>query len=52
MYVNIVYGSLTDKKEKKNFLIYKEIQKGTVAKLYITNGLLIYDLKSAHFLIY
>jgi hypothetical protein len=25
------------------FLMYKEIQKGAVAKLYMTNGLLIYD---------
>jgi hypothetical protein len=31
-----------DKKEKKYFLIYKEIQKGGVAKSYMTNGLLIY----------
>jgi hypothetical protein len=28
---------------KKNFLIYKEIQKGAVAKSYMTNSLLIYD---------
>jgi hypothetical protein len=34
---------ISDKKEKKIFLIYKEIQKGAVAKSYITNGLLIYD---------
>jgi hypothetical protein len=33
----------TDKKEKNVFLIYKEIQKGAVAKSYMTNGLLIYD---------
>ncbi len=33
----------TDKKENKSFLIYKEIQKGAVTKLYMTNGLLIYD---------
>ncbi len=31
----------TDKKAKKNFLIYKEIQNGAVAKSYMTNGLLI-----------
>jgi hypothetical protein len=31
------------KKEKEKFLIYKEIQKGAVAKSYMTNGLLIYD---------
>ncbi len=33
----------TDKKENKIFLIYKEIQKGVVAKSYMTNGLLIFD---------
>jgi hypothetical protein len=32
----------TDKKEKKIFLIYKEIQNGAVAKSYTTKGLLIY----------
>ena len=32
----------TDKKENQIFLIYKEIQKGLVAKSYMTNGLLIY----------
>jgi hypothetical protein len=42
----------TDKKEKKIFLIYKEIQNGAVAKSYITNGLLIYGEIFAHFLIY
>jgi hypothetical protein len=36
-------ASHIDKKEKKIFLIYKEIQKGAVAKSYITNGLRIYD---------
>ncbi len=33
----------TDKKEKKIFLICKEIQKGPGAKSYMTNGLPIYD---------
>ncbi len=33
----------TDKKETKIFLQNKEIQKGAVAKSYMTNGLLIYD---------
>jgi hypothetical protein len=33
----------TDKKERKKFLTYKEIQKGAVAKPYMTNDLLIYD---------
>jgi hypothetical protein len=33
----------TYKKVNKIFLIYKEIQKGAVAKSYMNNGLLIYD---------
>ncbi len=41
----------TDKKETNFFLIYKEIQNGTVAKSYMTNGLLIYGAIFAHFLI-
>jgi hypothetical protein len=32
----------TDKKENQIFLKFPEIQKGAVAKLYMTNGLLIY----------
>ncbi len=32
----------TDKKEFKIFLIYKEIQKGSVAVMYMTNGLLFW----------
>jgi hypothetical protein len=32
----------TDKKRKENFLIYKEIQSGAVAKSYISEGFLIY----------
>jgi hypothetical protein len=33
----------TDKKENQIFsYLYKEIQKGSVAKSYMTNGLLIY----------
>jgi hypothetical protein len=31
----------TDKKENRIFVICKEIQKGAVAKSYMTNGLLI-----------
>jgi hypothetical protein len=31
----------TDIKENKIFLIYKEIQKGSVAQSYMTNGLLM-----------
>jgi hypothetical protein len=33
----------TDKKEKKIFLIYKEIQMGSVAKSYMRRGFLIYE---------
>jgi hypothetical protein len=44
--------SNTDKKENKTFLIYKEIQMGSGAKSYMTNGLLIYGEKFAHFLKY
>ncbi len=32
----------TDKKENTIFLIYKEIEKGGVAKSYMTNGLLLH----------
>jgi hypothetical protein len=32
----------TSKKENKIFLIYKKIQKGAVAKSYMTNGLIIW----------
>ncbi len=32
----------TDKKENQIFLIYKAIQKGSDAKSYMTEGLLIY----------
>jgi hypothetical protein len=39
-------------KENKIFPICKEIQKGAVAKPYMTNGLLIYGVIFAHFLIY
>ncbi len=35
-------NSHTDKKENQNFLLYKEILNGAVAKSYMTNGLLIY----------
>jgi hypothetical protein len=37
----------TDKKEKNFFFIYKKIQKGAVAKSYMTNGLLIYEFATA-----
>ncbi len=34
------YIQFTDKEENTIFLIYKEIQNGAVAKLYMTNGLI------------
>jgi hypothetical protein len=36
------HDTYTDKKGNEIFLIYKEIQKGSVAKSYMTKGLLIY----------
>jgi hypothetical protein len=33
----------TDKKEKKIFLIYKEIEMGAVAKSYMRKGFLVYE---------
>jgi hypothetical protein len=45
-------GSYTDKKENQIFLIFKAFQSGAVAKLYMTNGLLIYEEIFAHFRIY
>ncbi len=42
-------GLFTDKKENKIFFIYKEVQNGTVAKSYMTNGLLMYGEIFAHF---
>jgi hypothetical protein len=49
-----IYGTAnhTDKKEKKIFLIYKEIQNGAVAKSFMTNGLLTHGEIFAHFPIY
>ncbi len=37
-----MHSEFTDKKENKTFRIYKEIQKWSGAKSYMTNGLLIY----------
>ena len=42
----------TDKKEKKIFLIYKEIQDGAIAKSYMRKGLLIYEEMRKYFSIY
>jgi hypothetical protein len=40
-YQSLLLISFTDKQENKIFLIYKEIQKGSVAKSYMTNGLVL-----------
>ncbi len=42
----------TDKKEKKIFLIYKEIQIGSVAKSYMRKGFLIYEEMRKYLVIY
>jgi hypothetical protein len=42
----------TDKKEKKIFLIYKEIQSGAVEKPYMRKGFLIYEEMRKYFTIY
>ncbi len=42
----------TDKKEKICFLIYKEIQMGSVAKSYMRKGFLIYEEMRKYLIIY
>jgi hypothetical protein len=42
-FIGLYASACTDKKENKIFLISKEIQKGSGAKSYMTNGLSIYD---------
>jgi hypothetical protein len=42
----------TDKKEKKIFLIHKEIQMGAVAKSHMKKGFLIYEEMHKHLVIY
>jgi hypothetical protein len=42
----------TDKKENENFLIYKEIQNGAVAKSYVRKGFLIYEEMRKYLVIY
>jgi hypothetical protein len=45
-------GRYTDKKEKKIFIMYKEIQSGAVAKSYMRRGSLIYEEMRKYFPIY
>jgi hypothetical protein len=42
----------TDKKEKEIFLIYKEIQMGSVAKSYMRKGFLLYEEMRKYLVIY
>jgi hypothetical protein len=42
----------TDNKENKIFLLYKEIQRGAVAKSYIRKGFLIYEEMCQYFPMY
>jgi hypothetical protein len=48
----VIYTRHTDKKEKKMFLIYKEIQSGTVAKSFMRKGFLIYEEMRKYFPMY
>jgi hypothetical protein len=43
---------ITDKKVNKIFLIYKEIQKGAVAKSYMRRGFLIYEETGKYLVIF
>ncbi len=45
-------GPYTDKKEKKIFLIRKEIHMGAVAKSYMRKGFLIYEEMRKYLVIY
>jgi hypothetical protein len=45
-------GWCTDKKENQIFLIYKEIQSGTVVKSYMRKGFLIHVEMRKYFSIY
>jgi hypothetical protein len=42
----------TDKKENEIFLIYKEIQMGSVAKSHMRKGFIIYEEMRKYFTIY
>ncbi len=44
--------SYTDKKERKNFLIYKETLSGSRAKSYMRKGFLIYEEMRKYLFIY
>jgi hypothetical protein len=50
--VGLTGGFHNDKKEKKIFVIYNEIQMGAVAKSYMRKGFLIYEEMSQYLVIY
>jgi hypothetical protein len=52
MFLLLVDHTNTDKKGKSNFLIYKEIQSGAVAKSDMRKGLHIYGEMRKYFPIY
>jgi hypothetical protein len=47
-----IFSLCTDKKEKKIFFVYKEIQSRAVAKSYMRKGFLIYEEMRKYFSIY
>ncbi len=51
-FVGFLSEPYTDKKEKKIFIIYKEIQKGSVAKSCTRKGFLIYEEMRKYLVIY
>ncbi len=51
-FIGLDDAQYTDKKEKKIFLKYKEIQNGAVAKSYTTKGFLIYEEMRKYFVMY
>jgi hypothetical protein len=52
MFKNVFGPKYTDKKEKKIFLIHKEIQMGAVAKSHMKMGFLIYEEMHKYLVIY
>jgi hypothetical protein len=50
--LELFFALCTDKKENQIFLVYKEIQSGAVAKLYMRKGFLIHEEMHKYFPIY
>jgi hypothetical protein len=47
-----LFRGCTDKKENEMFLIFKEIQMGSVAKSYMRKGFLVYEEMRKYFTVY